>query len=134
MILVSKMITPDGTELYSRHRHDFVSYIDKNGKRYILDGGVDYTRSSLNGDEKFIKITTEDDFEVIRNEFSRYNRYSGTYVKLKDIDNSWLENIITWFIDNNYQYSLIFAIFIEEKLYRIENEIYITPELEIDFK
>ena len=31
--------TPDGTILRSRHRHDYVTHKDANGKTYMLDGG-----------------------------------------------------------------------------------------------
>lgn len=41
--------TPDGTVLQSRHRHDFVTHHDiKSGERYILDGGLEYKRTSMN--------------------------------------------------------------------------------------
>ena len=40
--------TPDGTIIESRHRHDFVTYIDKNG------------------DEEDMCVTTEDSFEKVR--------------------------------------------------------------------
>ena len=58
--------TPDGTIIESRHRHDFVTHIDKNGKEYMVDGGLDYVRRSRNGDEEDMCVTTEDSFEVVR--------------------------------------------------------------------
>ena len=38
--------TPDGTVLWSRYTHDSVNYIDKNGIRYMVDGGNDYCHLS----------------------------------------------------------------------------------------
>lgn len=122
------MITPDNTVLISRHRHDFVQYTDKNGVYYMIDGGVDYTRWSGDGQEKFITITTEDKFEIIRDNFARYNRYSKEYVKLKDISDSWLQNLIDYYIVQGATSSPIFRLFIEEKLLRAENEIYVPED------
>lgn len=60
------MKTPDGTILHSTHRHDMVTHFDKNGKSYMLDGGLDYTRSSDNGDEEYITCYSDEPFEKIR--------------------------------------------------------------------
>lgn len=133
MIIYRHLQTPDGTILISRHRHDFLSYKDKNDKVYLLDGGVSsgYYRSSVNGDEKFFEVTSDDKFEVIREYFERWNRHSHEYVKLKNISDTWLQNIIDWFIDNNYQNHYTFRLFVEEKLYRAENEISVSDQLEL---
>lgn len=43
---------PDGRVLVSRYRHDYNSVVDpNNGKTYMVDGGLDYSRRSFNGDE-----------------------------------------------------------------------------------
>lgn len=47
-ILVNGMRTPDGTEIYSRHRHDYVTHEDANGETYMVDGGTEYLRRSKN--------------------------------------------------------------------------------------
>ena len=65
-IVSSKLQTPDGTVIHSRHRHDYVTHTDANGKEYMLDGGCEYIRCSANGDEKLLTVYTDDDHEVIR--------------------------------------------------------------------
>ena len=65
-IIRNALRTPDGTIIRSRHRHDYVTHTDANGKEYMVDGGNDYIRRSANGDEEDMVVTTEDSFEVVR--------------------------------------------------------------------
>ena len=65
-ILRNRMRTPDGTILESKHRHDYVTHLDTNGKEYMLDGGLDYVRSSANGDEQVLTVYHDDPHEVLR--------------------------------------------------------------------
>lgn len=65
-IIYSALRTPDGTLLVSRSRHDYVTHTDANGKQYMLDGGLDYVRSSAHGDEDYITIHVDDDWELVR--------------------------------------------------------------------
>ena len=65
-IIRNALRTPDGTEIRSRYRHDYVTHTDANGKEYMVDGGNDYIRRSANGDEEDMVVTTEDSFEVVR--------------------------------------------------------------------
>lgn len=58
--------TPDGTILQSRHRHDYVTHTDKNGKTYMVDGGLDYVRRSANGDEIDLCLYDDEPHEVQR--------------------------------------------------------------------
>ena len=43
-IIRNSIKTPDGTEIVSKSRHDFVEHTDKNGKTYAVDGGTAYLR------------------------------------------------------------------------------------------
>lgn len=82
--------TPDGTVLESRHCHDYVTHVDKNGKEYILDGGLDYVRRSINGDEVLLQVYMEDGHEKVR-EFLKWGTrgIKGDeplrYIPLKDM-------------------------------------------------
>lgn len=64
--IYSGLLTPDGTLLSSVNRHDYVTHEDKNGKHYMLDGGTDYIRCSVNGDEKFISVFLDEPIEKTR--------------------------------------------------------------------
>ena len=49
-IVLNRIKTPDETILISRHRHDYVTYTDANGETYMIDGGTDYLRRSVNSE------------------------------------------------------------------------------------
>jgi len=47
-LIRNALMTPDGTVIESRHRHDYVTYTDANGETYMVDGGLAYIRTSVN--------------------------------------------------------------------------------------
>ena len=49
--------TPDGTVLESKHRHDYVIYQDKNGKEYMVDGGLEYTRRNVHAEAPYEELS-----------------------------------------------------------------------------
>lgn len=61
--------TPDGTVLESCNRHDYRSYEDKVSEEvYIIDGGIDYCRRSVNRvPAKDLSVYLEDGIEAFRN-------------------------------------------------------------------
>ena len=76
-IVYNAIQTPDGTVIESRHRHDFVCHEDKNGKRYCVDGGMDYLRRVGDSmDHKDISVLFSAPIEEIREVFAW-----GTYGK-----------------------------------------------------
>jgi len=76
-LLVNSIITPDGTVLTSRYRHDYVTHIDKNGEEYMVDGGLDYERCNINKIPAIDNyVYTDDPHELIRNKVAW-----GTYGK-----------------------------------------------------
>lgn len=74
-IIKNSITTPDGTELISRHRHDFVSHVDKNGGEYYIDGGNEYLRRGFPADKE---------------------SYKENSVYLEDVSLDEAANIATW--------------------------------------
>lgn len=72
-LLRNAIITPDGTLLESRNRHDYTSHVDSiTGEVYFLDGGTDYIRCSTNiNDPRCTQLFlySDDDHEKIREGF-----------------------------------------------------------------
>lgn len=90
-IIRSAIRTPDGTIIESRHRHDYNTHLDANGKWYMIDGGLDYVRSSANGDEVWIGTFLEDGHEKVREALTWGTRGKDgkselKYIKLKDME------------------------------------------------
>jgi hypothetical protein len=115
-ILVNCIQTPDGTKLYSRNVHDYVTYIDKNGKEYMVDGGLDYLRRNIHDDAPFIELSLyEDDaFDILRNEFAwgtrgKDGRQPLTYKVLSSLEDDHIQAIldtqhhISMFIKNLFE-------------------------------
>lgn len=100
-IIANQILTPDGTILRSHHRHDYVSYIDKNGEEYMVDGGMDYLRRSVNTKHpaKDITVYSSDPHSVIREAFMWGTRGVGgnqplVRKYLKDLDTNHVEAIL----------------------------------------
>jgi len=85
-ILASRLRTPDGTILQSFHRHDYVTYTDKNGKQYMIDGGTEYVRRSAHGDEEQLTTYSDSPHEEIREHF-----HWGTYGIKGDQPRRWVK-------------------------------------------
>ena len=57
--------TPDGTIIESTHRHDYGTHKDDlTGKTYMVDGGLQYTRSSVHEDQKYLHLYNDEPHEV----------------------------------------------------------------------
>ena len=96
VILRNRMRTPDGTMLESKHRHDYVTHMDANGKEYMLDGGLDYVRCSAHGDEEMFTLMSDADHELIRlivtwGTYGREGDQLITHVLIADMDDDHLQ-------------------------------------------
>ena len=105
-IVYNAIRTPDGTLLESKHVHDFVTHIDKNGEYYQNDGGNEYFHRSVNIiPAEDLSLYSDAPFEQLREVITRGSRgKSGkellTYIKLKDIDKEYLDALIDYEIKN----------------------------------
>lgn len=63
-LIYNAIRTPDGTILESKFRHDYKTYTDKNGNEYMIDGGLDYSRRSANGDEVVLNLYDDEPHNV----------------------------------------------------------------------
>lgn len=130
MILVNKIQTPDGTILESKHRHDYVSHTDANGEYYMVDGGKDYLKRSINIIPA-IDLTIEDDgtHELRRQHLTwgksydkDMNRLPETiYIPIKDMTSDHIQAILDggW-TKNNPFYEELFK---EELKFRIKESV-----------
>lgn len=98
-ILKNAIRTPDGTVLVSRHRHDYQSYTDANGKEYMVDGGLAYCRTTVHEDQEWVGLHSDEPHDKIRNEFE-WGTYGpdGTdplsYIVLKDMETEHILNCL----------------------------------------
>ena len=101
-LILSQIQTPDGTILRSMHQHDYVTYIDKNGETYMLDGGNEYQRYSINKEPfKDLSIWSDAPYEVIRENFHRGGRGKNgdeplTWVPMSKMSDSWLKACVEY--------------------------------------
>ena len=97
MIFRNAMQTPDGTIIESKFRHDYVTHDDKNGDTYMVDGGHDYLRRSVNEipARDLSEASIDDDHEHNRQHlkwgtYGKNGKQPLTWITLKDM---YLEHI-----------------------------------------
>lgn len=154
-ILVNQIRTPDGTLLISHHRHDYRTYVDKNGLEYMVDGGEAYLRRNIHRaipENWFFRLVqkiagwfnrelkdpaayeelslyTTDPIEVLRENIHRGGRGVDGTEELKYV---LVKDMSNEWIENVILYEKRFRpdnryinVFILELLYRVDNNIYI---------
>ena len=123
-IIRNAIMTPDGTFLRSFHVHDYVSYVDTiTGEVYVVDGGTQYLRRSVNEvPAEDFTVTIDDKFTLIRcafvwKSYGKNGEYpQGIYIALCDMDVDHIEAIVNTqvHIRNTYVEELMIA----ELIYR----------------
>jgi hypothetical protein len=113
------------TLVISHSTHDFKSCTCKN---LSVDGGRAYLKRSWSRmwDYEEESIYSDAPFEIIRQHL--YNASRGidgkqplTYIKLCDIDDQYLDNIIAYQEENNYTNSIDYKLQLLERAYRNDN-------------
>lgn len=99
MLLKNAIRTPDGTVLVSRHRHDYQEYTDANGKTYMIDGGLDYCRTTAHEDQEWLGASADDPHDLIRERFewATYGPKGDqplSYIALKDMGTDHIQNCL----------------------------------------
>lgn len=129
-IILNQIQTPDGTILRSMHRHDYVTYVDKNGKEYMVDGGNDYLRRNTHDDAPYIELSVYDDapFQVIRENFHRGGRGKNgtdplTWVPMSKMSDSWLLACIQYNKERGLDDSFASDMYRKELVWRKEKNI-----------
>jgi hypothetical protein len=95
-IIYNALRTPDGTVIQSTNRHDYQTHEDANGKKYMLDGGLDYVRSSANGDEVYLTVDLDDGHDIVR-EAMTWGTYGINgdqplkFIKLSEMDTAHIQ-------------------------------------------
>jgi hypothetical protein len=119
--------TPDGTILESNHRHDYVTYEDKvSGEIYMIDGGIDYCRRSVNHVPAIdVSVYLEDGIEAVRENVTWGTRGKNgdepmRRIKLCDMDMGHIEACLA---TQKNMHPTIREAFIMELQYRGEHEI-----------
>lgn len=127
--LLSRVITPDGTELISASRHDYRSHEDSNGETYFIDGGLDYVKTSVNKEPAVYKpvVLSIDEYEKVRQEYKRLT-YDGRVVKVSEMSDEHLKNTIIYNAENGFAGSQHTLVYVLELMYRKQNGITIQEE------
>lgn len=131
-IILNQIRTPDGTILKSMYRHDYVTYTDANGLKYMVDGGSDYLRRNLHDSAPYEELTVYEDapFEEIREAFHRGGRGKDglqplTWVPMSKMSNTWLLACIQYNEDRGQGDSFANELYHKELSYRKEHNIFI---------
>ena len=143
-VIASRIQTPDGTILWSRHVHDYIKYQDTiTGEVYMLDGGTDYMKTSVNQvPAKNVSIyntakwKTLRDF-IIRNTMlldeNKKPTFKTGFVRLSNMSDEHLVDLKEYLSERGIRKEMVNYIKKEQK-YRKANGISIpehdyTPEL-----
>ena len=100
-ILLNRIKTPDGTILISRSRHDFQTYVDKNGLEYMVDGGLDYLRRNVVAEAPYQELSVHTDDNLLKKSLSvEWGTYGKDgkqplkYVRIRDMTTNHIKAVL----------------------------------------
>ena len=118
-VLVSRWKTPDGFVLESKNRHDYVTHKDANGDVYMVDGGRDYVRHSVNNvPMEDVSVYSDDPIEVVREHLVRYSMNGP--VLLKDMTPEHLVACVRYNEERGLGLDCVTIQYMRELVYRYE--------------
>lgn len=94
----------------------------------MVDGGLEYARWGWEQEDTVFNYSLyleDHPFSIIRQYFYRWNYHKNEYVLLMNIDDEWLDSIVSYYLSGphkGYMRHEYLLLFIEEKLYRAEKE------------
>ena len=128
-LLANRIITPDGTVMQSYNRHDYKTYVDANGKEYMIDGGLDYQRTNRHDDAPHTDacVYNTDPHEKIRTDFhwgcrGKDGRSPLEYRPISSLSNMHIHNIR---MTQTHIPEHVAKVFTDEEIYRRDNSIVI---------
>jgi hypothetical protein len=129
--------TPDGTILWSRYTHDYVTYQDANGEFYMIDGGPSiFSRASVNKVSfKSLRVFDTDPWEkqrqvILRGTFDA--KGWRVWVPLAKLSNEHVKNLIKDYPDHPF-YNIEFE-YREENNIQIEEHDYASEHVKNTYK
>lgn len=125
-IIYNAIECPDGTVLESHGRHDYAMHQDATtAEVYMVDGGKDYLRRSLNKvPARELSVYNSDSFEVKRQVFAwgsygKDGKQPKHWIKLKDME---LQHIMAILETQQHIYgTYVEDLFLKELEWRINN-------------
>ncbi len=100
-IVYNAIMTPDGTIIQSRHRHDYKTHVDSvSGETYMVDGGIDYIRRNINKVEATeLSLYSHDPHTKIRENVSwgSYGKDGDKpfrYIKVMDMETDHINAVL----------------------------------------
>jgi hypothetical protein len=127
-LLHNSIKCPDGTILVSKHSHDFQRHVQKDGREYFVDGGLEYQRIGYS-DEQYVNLSaySDDPHELIRERFEWTRNLDADdkplpepeVIKLKGITDPHLSALVEWTKDGYPD--KIHKVFVDELKWRKSN-------------
>jgi len=116
------IITPDGTRLECKHRHDHKLHLDANGEIYMNDGMQFYVRRSVNKQPAVdVSVASDQPFELQRAAFTWGTRGKDglqkvQQVALRDLTTEHIQNILR--TQHQIKSTYVKRLFLQELEYR----------------